>query len=200
MLGTRDRSWGVRPVGSPDPQPHAPPVLPQFYWLWAPLHFDDAVFLYDVNQDANGDTWHESAFFGALGDAEPESMARASSRLVFKPGTRHAASARLALERRDGGEVEIAFEPQYQFYMSGLGYFHPQWPHGGYTGEDRTGYDVYDLAAIDERELLYQHVQAFCRVRTREAGRSRDGIGVLEQLILGPHEPSGFREMLDGSR
>jgi hypothetical protein len=81
--------------------------------------------------------------------------------------------------------------------MSGLGYFNPEWGHGAYTGEDRSGYDVYDLAAMDETLPPNLHVQAFCRARMTEGGRSREGVGVLEQLILGPHAPSGFRGLVD---
>ena len=36
FVGTRDRSWGVRPVGAYDSQPPVPMSLPQFYWLWNP--------------------------------------------------------------------------------------------------------------------------------------------------------------------
>jgi hypothetical protein len=200
FLGTRDRSWGVRQIGAQDPQPYAPFVAPQFYWLWAPLNFDDAVFLYDVNQDATGEPWHQSAFLGGLGDVEAEAMAASSSRVVFKTGTRHAKTAEIRFRRRDGREVEVQLRPVYQFSMSGLGYFHPEWGHGIYTGEDRTGYDAYDLSSVDETQPLHLHVQAFCRARLQEAGRVKEGIGVLEQLILGPHEPSGFGELLDGAR
>jgi hypothetical protein len=200
FLGTRDRSWGVRQIGVQDAQPHAPLAIPQFYWLWAPLNFDDAVLLYDVNQDEHGEAWHQSAFLGDLGDVDADAMAAASSRIVFKPGTRHAKSAEIRLRRKGGGEVEIQLEPSYQFSMSGIGYFHPEWGHGVYTGEDRTGYDVYELASVDETHPLHLHVQAFCRARLRENGRTKDGVGVLEQLILGPHEPSGLHELLDGAR
>jgi hypothetical protein len=27
----------------------------------------------------------------------------------------------------------------------------------------------------------------------------REGIGVLEQLVIGPHAPSGFRSIIDGA-
>lgn len=199
-LGTRDRSWGVRQIGAQDPQPHAPASPPQFYWLWAPVNFDDAVLLYDVNQDAAGEPWHESAFVGALGDIEAEAMASAASHVVFKPGTRHAKSAVLRLRRRSGSEIELALEPEFQFSMAGLGYFNPEWGHGAYSGEDRTGYDVYELGAVDEREPLHLHVQAFCRARLSEGGQTKQGIGVLEQLVLGAHELSGFRGLLDGAR
>jgi hypothetical protein len=200
VLGTRDRSWGVRSVGAPDAQPYAPAVLPQFYWLWAPLNFDDAVLLYDVNQDTDGEAWHQAAFLAPVGEGEPEAMAEASSRVSFKPGTRHAAAASLHLRRRGGAEIEVTLEPRFLFFMSGLGYFNPEWGHGLYTGEDRTGYDVYETASVDETLAPNLHVQAFCRATLAEGGRRKSGVGVLEQLILGPHRPSGFNELLDGAR
>ncbi len=197
FLGTRDRSWGVRQVGMQDPQPHAPAVLPQFYWLWAPLNFDDAVFLYDVNQDADGVAWHQSAFVGAIGDVDAEAMALADSRVVLKPGTRHASSATLHLKRPSGSEIEVELTPRWQFYMAGLGYFNPEWGHGAYTGEDRTGFDVYDLSALDESLPIHLHVQAFCEARLREGGKTKHGVGVLEQLFLGPHGPAGLVGLFD---
>ena len=199
FLGTRDRSWGVRQIGAQDPQPHAPAAIPQFYWLWAPLNFDDAVFLYDVNQDQTGEAWHQGAFLAALGDVEPQALFDAQSQVVFRRGTRHAERAQLRMRRRDGGEIEIDLQPSLLFSMAGIGYFHPEWGHGVYTGVDRTGYDTYDLRERDETQPLHLHVQAFCRARMRDGGKTRDGVGVLEQLIIGPHDPSGFRELLDGA-
>src|SRR5204862_3399551 len=143
--------------------------------------------------------WHKSACLGGLGDVDAEELAEASSSVVFRRGTRHAESAVLNLRRRGGAEIEIALEPSLQFAMSGIGYFHPEWGHGVYTGEDRTGYDVYELASVDETQPLHLHVQAFCRARLREKGGTKDGVGVLEQLVLGPHEPSGLCELLDGA-
>jgi hypothetical protein len=200
FLGTRDRSWGVRSIGAPDAQPHAPAVPPQFYWLWAPLNFDDAAVLYDVNQDEDGAVWHQAAFLAPVGAVEPEAMASAESRLTFKPGTRRASRATLRFERRGGGRLTVELEPQFLFFMSGLGYFNPRWAHGSYGGEDRTGFDVYDVASMDEGLPENLHVQAFCTARLDDGGRTKTGVGVLEQLFLGPHQPSGFRELLDGAR
>jgi len=42
-VGTRDRSWGVRPIGAPDAQPYAPALSPGFFWMWSPLNFADTV-------------------------------------------------------------------------------------------------------------------------------------------------------------
>jgi hypothetical protein len=38
-------------------------------------------------------------------------------------------------------------------------------------------------------------VQQLCRARWGQ----REGFGVLEQLVIGPHRPSGFRSLLDGA-
>src|SRR6478735_4963585 len=38
--GTRDRSWGIRPVGEP-PGGATAARPPQIFWLWAPLNFDE---------------------------------------------------------------------------------------------------------------------------------------------------------------
>ena len=54
MLGTKDRSWGVRPIGAPTPA--APDLsLPQVFFLWAPLHFDDECSHFFCFERGNGD-------------------------------------------------------------------------------------------------------------------------------------------------
>jgi hypothetical protein len=42
-------------------------------------------------------------------------------------------------------------------------------------------------------------VQAICKARHEGAGLSSEGVGVVEQLVIGPHAPSGFKEILDGA-
>jgi hypothetical protein len=42
-LGTKDRSWGVRGVGEPETGGAPPQRLPGFFFLWAPLFWDDHV-------------------------------------------------------------------------------------------------------------------------------------------------------------
>jgi hypothetical protein len=123
----------------------------------------------------------------------PETMGAVSNRIRYRSGTRHAESAEILFQRKGGEELTLHFEPLYQFYMSGLGYLHPEWGHGQDKGELEVAYDSIELATVDEASPLYLHVQAISRVRMGE----KEGIGVLEQLILGPHEPSGFKELFD---
>lgn len=78
--------------------------------------------------------------------------------------------------------------------MKGIGYGHEHFSHGSYHGESETGYDEFVTAEVSPDNI---HIQAFCDVvYSSDAGEQR-GWGVLEQLIVGPHAPSGFTEMMD---
>ncbi len=198
IFGTRDRSWGVRPIGLPDPQPAAPPRPPQFYWLWAPCNFQDRITLYHNNAEASGKPWNTAAVMAETGESEPVHMSTCSSTVAFKSGTRHAQAATIAMVDDQTRVWRIELKPQWNFYMSGLGYMSPQWGHGHFKGELAVGYEAFDLASLNENELHFLHVQAFSKATlTGPDGLTREGAGVLEQLIIGPHGPSGFKDLLD---
>jgi hypothetical protein len=192
-IGTRDRSWGVRPIGAQDPQPPVPEIPAQFYWLWAPVNFDDCITLYSMNSDGEGNIWHTNGIIAPVGDGPAELMKKVDSRVVFKSGTRHAESAVITFRSPKDEEIEIKMEPLFQFYMSGIGYMHSEWGHGMNKGVLAVGYDTIDLSTVDDANPLYLHIQAICRVTMGD----RVGMGALEQLILGPHAPSGFQDLLD---
>ena len=198
FLGTRDRSWGIRPVGAPDSQPVEPSPARQFYWLWAPLNFDNCCTFYHINADEDGRPWNQSACYIPVANGEPVEAASSKSTVVLKSGTRHAQSAVIDMNFDDRNELQIILEPQFNFYMTGLGYRNPEWGHGLFKGEHITGYDSFNLNTLKEPDLSYLHVQAFCKALIKEGnGREQVGAGVLEQLILGPHKPSGFKHLLD---
>ena len=201
ILGCRDRSWGVRPVGErPAVAPPAPP--PQIYWIWAPLHFDDHCFLLGTFQDEAGRPWHEHAAsvptWASQVDASPDGRSPVERlhgprhRIDFEPGTRRARAARIGYE---GAEHEIELEPLLTFQMLGLGYFSPDWGHGLWKGEEAVGCESWELAKLAPLDPRHVHVQQLVRARMGE----RQGIGVLEQLMIGPHAPSGFTGLLDGA-
>jgi hypothetical protein len=201
VLGTRDRSWGLRAVGAPDPQPAR--SEPQFYWLWAPLNFSDCVTLYHQNTDGDGRAWSSYGarvplVNAATEDPEPEIFEQTSSSLRFQSGTRHAAAATLSLARpSDGLELRIELVRRLDFYMSGIGYLHPEWGHGRYRGVLDTAYEVEALGRIDVNDPLHLHVQALCTASLIDSRRGeQQGVGVLEQLILGRHAPSGLEAPL----
>ena len=200
-LGTRDRSWGIRPVGMADVQANPQGVaMSQFYWLWAPINWPDAVSLYHLNDDVDGFPWNTDGVFIPLeadvhANANAETMRKVSSNLTFISGTRHAAKAEIQFQRRGGGIVDITMTPRFHWYMKGVGYGHPEFPHGFYHGGPASIYEEYVLSEIDDAMTL--HIQAVSTViMTGDLGE-REGHGVLEQLIVGPHKPSGFTELLD---
>ena len=197
-LGTRDRSWGVRNIGAADPQPNPYAPHPQFYWLWAPINWTDGVSLYHLNDDEFGRPWNTNGVWVPLrGAGDAEEMAKVSSQIDFMPGTRHARHAELRFESSTGQVTEISMQPRYHWYMQGVGYGHPEIPHGSYQGEFASVYEEYALSDVDDATTL--HIQAISDVSMRGDLGERTGRGVLEQLIIGPHEPSGFKELLDMS-
>ena len=200
FMGTRDRSWGVRPVGARDPQELVPPQPPQFYWIWAPANFPTGSFFFHSNDDAAGLPWNRRAVWarngaGASGLHEVDAAAIA---IEWKTGTRHARRAVVSLRDERGGR-EIIYEPDYEFYMLGLGYGHPKWGHGLAHGALAVEREDLELSKVDARAAQHLHVQAVCKVtyRSDTGGTEEVGRGVLEQLVIGPHAPSGFAETLD---
>jgi hypothetical protein len=191
--GSRDRSWGIRPVGERDPQLNPLAGEPQFFWLWAPLNFDEHATFYHLNDDADGKPWNTGGVIAPVG-GEARAMTPVGSTLTLKSGTRHAETAELRL-----GDATIRLEPQYNFYMKGLGYTHPEWGHGRYHGELAVGYDEYRLADEQPGHPTNLHIQAFCRATLEEAGRKHEGCGVLEQLFIGQHAPTGLTGVFDVS-
>ena len=188
--GSRDRSWGIRPIG--EREGGAPAFPLQFFWLWAPLNFDDLCTHFDVCEDAEGEAWH-SAGMVIFAGGTVETMRSVGYRLTLQPQTRHARYAEITLQPKSGDPLQITLRPLYNFSMLGLGYGHPQWGHGMFVGEHAVGGEAWRLSEIDPSVPLHLHVQALCEA---SAG-ARRGIGVLEQLILGPHRPTGFRDLFD---
>ena len=58
VFGTKDRSWGIRPVGDPAP-PGAPSTeAPAINFLWFPIHWDDRCTHAGMFENEHGVTWH----------------------------------------------------------------------------------------------------------------------------------------------
>ena len=194
-VGTRDRSWGVRPVGARDPQPSAHDQPPQFFWLWSPCVFADGDLFFHTNDDEHGRPWNRRALWVELGSGRggERMIERAAANVDWRPGTRHADTATLSL---DGGTVR--FEPTAEFVMAGLGYGHPTWGHGLNHSALAVEREDWTPADLDPALPHHFHIQALSIVSwTGAEGRERRGRGVLEQLALGAHAPSGFTGLLD---
>ncbi|WFL76101.1 hypothetical protein P7228_08790 [Altererythrobacter arenosus] len=190
--GTRDRSWGIRPIGARDPQPIPGAPVPSFFWQWIPVNFDDGSLFFHVNNDAHGEPWNTRAAWAPDGaSASQLAEGEGSMRTRLSSGTRWPSGGTLSLAL-PGGPEQVTFEPLGRFQMRGLGYTHPVWGHGMHHGALKVEREDLDLDDLDPLALENLHVQIPVQVR----GGERDGIGVFEQLILGPFSPLGLKGML----
>ena len=195
--GTRDRSWGIRQVGAAESQPPAPATAPQFYWLWTPVNFADAAFFCNTNDDATGATWNRKAVLHDFAADVKTEWGNPHFTTSYAPGTRRVSA--LGIEA-DGVKAKFTRLAR-MFYMQGIGYIHPEWGHGMHHGALRVGHDVIDLAAAEAAlsagKMENLHVQTLAGVTLEANGNTHQGTGVVEQLFIGPHAPSGFEDLLD---
>jgi hypothetical protein len=200
-LGCRDRSWGIRPVGERGPM-GAPVADPQFFWLWAPVNFDTFSTHFDVNEYFDGRRWHESGFVAPIstphGAPAAEAMRSVDYTIDWRPGTRTAAGFELVMTPWEGEPSTIRLEPLFEFHMSGLGYLHPEWSHGVWKGELAVDGERWDLPVATPLAPQHVHVQSIVRATTSGGLGEHTGIGVLEQLAIGRHTPTGLDGIFDG--
>ncbi|HEY5877147.1 MAG TPA: hypothetical protein VIT64_17680 [Ilumatobacteraceae bacterium] len=197
--GSRDRSWGIRPVGERAAL-GAPTAAPQFYWLWAPVNFDGFSTHFDVNEHGDGRRWHETGILAPT-RADPEAMRAVDYRLAWRPDTRSASWCEIDLIAWDDAITTVRLEPMYHFHMLGIGYGHPEWSHGVWKGELAVGGDRWTLPVDDPTALHHVHIQAVCRATcTHPGGETSTGIGILEQFVIGEHRPTGLSGIADGYR
>ncbi len=201
--GARDRSWGVRPVGEPEPGAPAN-VLPGVAWFWNVNHFEDLGVHFGTFEDSLGWPLQASAAILPLHQTpeaipageEPGLVELGAGKLAlrWKRGTRWPEGATLSLTHRSGEQERIELEPLFRFHMKGIGYQHPEWGHARWKGEDALAGESFEVAGLDPEALENNHVHTICRARFG----GRVGVSTLETVVLGPHRPSGLEGFLDG--
>ncbi len=194
-MGTRDRSWGVRPVGARDMQALPGHEAPQFFWQWTPANFAHGSLFFHVNNDMHGNPWNTRAAWAPDGGGvDAISEGAGSMRTRLSSGTRWPSVGTLSLALH-GAPEQVTFEPLGRFQMKGLGYTHPVWGHGIWHGGEKAEREDIDLAAVDPLAPENLHVQIPVALTSAE----HEGIGVFEQLVMGPFSPLGLGGLLDGA-
>lgn len=198
--GTRDRSWGVRPLSGGTPAAPSTDV-PGIFWLWSPLQLDDGTCRHLALSEApdGARTLETGVLVAPLDDRVPwdaddtlTHVRRVDHDLTWEPGRRRAARAAFAVEHLDGTHERLELTPVGRVHMRGAGYTHLERGHGAWHGElDVTGEELVH-ADVDPWDLTGLHVQHVVRV-----SGDATGAGVLEQLHLGPHAPTGLTGFLD---
>jgi hypothetical protein len=205
VRGTKDRSWGIRPVGEPEMGGAPSFQPPQFFFLWAPIHWEDRCTHFGVFENEHGNAWHQDGAIVPVyespdqipGTEDPgiRTMASVEHRITYEKGTRRARSAEITLVEPSGTRHVIQLEAILRSQMKGIGYGHPEWGHGRWKGELAVGGESWKLDDLDPLAPDNLHIQQVMRARMAD----REGVGVMEQICIGPHAPSGFKELIDGA-
>ena len=202
--GTKDRSWGVRPVGDPAPS-GAPRQRKGFKFFWAPIHWSDHVTHMGIFEGDRGEVWHWDGFqlpaytdatlIPGIEDPDIRRFKSVAHDFAWKSGTRNVSGETLTMEQHEGDPIVVELEPILSVRMKGMGYGHPKWGHGFWKGELAIGSESWNLDDIEPLRPENVHIQEVIRVQSGDSV----GVGVLEQLVVGPYPRYGFKELLDGA-
>ena len=199
-VGTRDRSWGIRPVGEPEPPGRATAEADPdfgFWWMYTPLRFDDYAIVLIAQEDANGHRILSEAVrvWPAESGRHDEQLGWPRFDVHYRPGTRSPAGTTVHLTEPDGTpftmEIETVGDGRgFVALMAGPGYGgDPDWGHGQWRGRDwieRFEVDTTDPAVAGRIPFgMSDHVG---RARIGDA----EGWGLFEHATIGVHRPSGF--------
>ena len=200
--GIKDRSWGVRRVGEPEVR-SAPQAPQRAFFIWAPLFWSDHVTHAISVEGPRGEAWIQEGLKAPLYEGAPETpdhedgkvehMASIKHRTRYRPGARLIESAEIDLIDQTGATRTLALDPILKFQMKGLGYGHREWGQGVWKGELALGQDSFDPSMLDGLAPENLHVQQLVRA----TDGADQGIGVLENICVGPYAPAGFTDWFD---
>lgn len=191
--GSRDRSWGIRPVGEPEPPGIAATRAPSgFFWIYAPMQFTEFSILFIAQEETDGTRVLEEAVrvYPEAANRRPEFLGRPQHDLEFTPGTRTVRRATLRVTEPSGVPLAIEVTPILPLHVGmGTGYgFDADWRHGMYQGPLKVESVSYDLTDPDQAARMWGLCDSVARF---EANGTR-GYGLFEYMVLGPHDRYGF--------
>jgi hypothetical protein len=179
--GCRDRSWGVRPVG--EPEPTGIRQTAHFFagmWNYAPMQFDDHCIFYICHEQNDGSRLLEHGERVWL-DGRVEALGRPEHDHELVPGTR---VIEQAVVRFPQAGIEIVGTPMLANYFAvGTGYgLDADWRHGMYQGPDTVVQGL--VLKVADIEGLAQYGIVDQSARYDYDGRI--GYGLLEHAFVGP--------------
>jgi hypothetical protein len=203
--GTRDRSWGIRPIGEPDTggsDAAAPPS--GFLWNWAPMQFTDKTILFAAQEDSAGRRSVDEAVVVPSDSRQPTyDLGAATHEWTFEPGTRRLSGGTLTFPHSRSELTSVSVKPLVPMFLSlGTGYggeIAPQpglseWRHGMYQGDlvvETPRWIIDDIPAANLLTVIVDHIAEF----TTNTGEI--GYGMVEYLFVGPNDRYGFTGFTD---
>ena len=195
FTATRDRSWGIRPVGEPEPL-GKPRDFGGMWWNWIPLRFEDFALhvILEENPEGLRNTNFAVRLYPAAAGRPPEQLGWPLPEIHYESGTRRPSRAAMELVTRDGKAGTLEIEPLVGIPLNvGCGYgADPEWTHGVWKGEhwvEGSVYDHHDPAVTGRGAFsITDHL-------ARATFDGQTGWGIFEHAAIGRHDPSGFPDM-----
>jgi len=200
--GARDHSWGIRPVGEPEPRgirakARAAGTTGQWH-NWIPMQFDDRMIKVMLDEESDGarivaeaaQVWNEGS------DREAEEFGVPEISIDYISGTREMQRAVVELTRDDGSRIRVVNTPLRTIYLNtGSGYrYDGEWGHGVYQGDLKIEGTVHHIGAPTERLDIAGLNETLCRF---DLDTGEVGWGMHENMVIGAHHPSGFHSSRD---
>lgn len=208
-VGTRDRSWGIRPVGEPEPPGRGAAETPPdygFWWTYVPLRFDDFAVLLIAQEDGQGHrTLNDAVRVWPTPDgARIEQLGWPRYEIHYRPGTRVATGATIGLTAGDGTPLVLEVESLgFIALATGLGYGGDAgWNHGRWMGRSWVDRSELDYSAPEVAGGLSFGILDHVGRATLDgkdgvgagAPATQHGWGLFEHMSIGAHTPSGFTD------
>jgi hypothetical protein len=190
--GTRDRSWGVRPLPGEEGGRFAEEHPTEgFHWIWCPVRFEDRFLMVILQEDADGHRSLSEATLVRPGHRDRQ-LGWPQAEITYRSGTRHPRSALIHLgDVRKPQELEVEILSSSPLAV-GAGYPPADdWQHGTWRGRGWTDRRTYDLSDPTAHPLAAYGVTDHA-ARFRLDGRV--GHGIFEHGSFGRHDPSGFTD------
>jgi len=198
-VGTRDRSWGIRPSGEPEPPGRAAAEGDPgfgFWWTYVPLRFDDFALILIAQEDGDGTRTLNDAVrvWPASGGRRAEQLGWPDYDITYRSGTRIPERAVVSMHRRGGEPVVVEIEPlTFVGLNTGPGYSgDPEWTHGQWRGRSWIEGVVHDL---DDPDVAARLPFSVIDHAARATCDGAEGWGLFEHGTIGRHEPSGFSDV-----
>ncbi|MEZ5204881.1 MAG: hypothetical protein R2701_11015 [Acidimicrobiales bacterium] len=193
-VGSRDRSWGIRPSGEPEPPGRsADDPIEGFWWLYVPLRFERFAVVVIVQEDPDGYRVLNDAvrIWPASAGRRPEQLGWPRVEVHYRPGTREPTGATIGLTAGDGTPLVLEVESLgFVALNAGTGYGgDPTWSHGTWKGRDWI--EGVDLD-LDEPAVASMIPFGLLDHVGRATLDGEEGWGLFEHGTFGRHDPSGF--------
>ena len=157
--GSRDRSWGVRPVGERQPDGIRQDInVMGGMWNYMPMDFGDHSIIYMCHEEADGNRpLEEGVRVWSDPEREPDWLGRPEWEHDMVSGSRLLSGSRISFPDAPEGAITIEATPHVTNFISlGTGYgMDEDWRHGMWQGDEET---VQALEyAVDEIRDLAQY-------------------------------------------